>query len=70
VSEQKIRITLLFADQGAFHTQNLMVPATVVEDYDRLIDGLREDAEVLKGVYLDLGRLAGAWVEEAEGDTP
>ncbi len=66
MSEQKIYISLLFADEGAFHTQGLTVPAAVVEDYDRLIDGLREDPEVLKKVYLDLGRLAAAWVEEEE----
>lgn len=66
MSEQKIQIRLLFADEGTFHTQDLTVPAAVVEDYDRLIDGLREDAEILKTVYLDLGRLAAAWVENGE----
>lgn len=66
MSEQKIQIRLLIADEGAFHTQDLTVPAAVVEDYDRLIDGLREDAKVLKTVYLDLGRLAAAWVEDGE----
>jgi hypothetical protein len=66
VSEQKIQIRLLFSDGGAFHTQDLTVPAAVVEDYDRLIDGLREDPEVLKMIYLDLGRIAAAWVEDGE----
>lgn len=66
MSEQKIQIRLLFADEGAFHTQDLTVPAAVVEDYDRLIDGLREDPEVLKMIYLDLGRIAAAWVEGGE----
>jgi hypothetical protein len=42
------------------------LPASVVEGYDRLIDGLREDPEVLRRVYVDLGRLAGAWVEDDE----
>jgi hypothetical protein len=63
VSEQKIRVRLLFADHGAFHTQDLDLPVAVVEKYDRLIDGLREDPEVLKMVFLDLGRLAAAWVQ-------
>jgi hypothetical protein len=66
VSERKVRVRLLFADEGAFHHESLDVPLSVVEDYDRLIDGLREDPVVLKNVYLDLGRLTAAWVEEGE----
>ncbi|MGW8265311.1 MAG: hypothetical protein ACWGSQ_03020 [Longimicrobiales bacterium] len=64
MSEKQLRIRLLFADDGAFHHESLNVPVSVVEGYDRLIDGLREDPVVLKKVYLDLGRLTAAWVEE------
>lgn len=64
MSKKPVRIRLLFADEGAFHHENLDVPSSVTEDYDRLIDGLREDPTVLKRVYLDLGRLAAAWVED------
>jgi len=64
VSEKQVRIRLLFADEGAYHHESLDVPISVVEGYDRLIDGLREDPVALKRVYLDLGRLAAAWVEE------
>lgn len=67
MSESQIRIRLLFADEGAFYTQELGVPLSVVEGYDRIIDGLQEDPEVLKKVYLDMGRLAAAWVAEEEG---
>jgi hypothetical protein len=67
VSDSQIRIRLLFADQGAFHTQDLQVPESVVDGYDRIIDGLREDPQVLKKIYLDLGRLAAAWVADQEG---
>lgn len=66
MSDSQIRVRLLFADEGAFHTQELRVPPSVVEDYDRIIDGLREDPAVLKKVYLDLGRLAAAWVPDEE----
>ena len=66
MSERSTRISLLFADEGAFHTQELTVPLSVVTDYDRLIDGLREDPTVLKTVHLDVARLAAAWVEDAE----
>lgn len=66
MSEKKVRVRLLFADEGAFHHESVEIPPSVVEGYDRLIDGLREDPAVLKTVYLDLGRLTAAWVEEGE----
>jgi hypothetical protein len=66
MSEQFTRITLLFADEGSFFTQELTVPVSAVEGYDRLIDGLREDPAVLKKVHLDINRLAAAWVEDAK----
>ena len=66
MSEKQVTIRLLFADAGEFHHEDLDLPGSAVTDYDRLIDGLREDPAVLKRVYLDLGRLAAAWVKEAE----
>jgi len=66
MSDDKVTIRLLFADDGAFHHEDLTVPLSMLGAYDRLIDGLREDPEVLKRIYLDLGRLAAAWVEEGE----
>ena len=66
MSEQSVKVRLLFADEGTFHHQDLDIPVRVVEEYDRLIDGLREDPEVLKRMYLDLDRLAAAWVEEGD----
>lgn len=64
MSEDKVKVHLLFADSGAFHSEELEVPASVVQDYDRLIDGLQEDQRLLKGIYLDLGRLCAAWLVE------
>ena len=66
MSDAKVRIRLLFADAGAFHQTDLEVPASTLGEYDRLIDGLQEDQELLKGVYLDLGRLCAAWVVDDE----
>lgn len=66
MSDSQVRVRLLFADEGAFHTQELQVPSSVVDDHDRIIDGLREDPAVLKRVYLDLSRLAAAWVPDGE----
>jgi hypothetical protein len=62
MSEERVRVRFLFADSGSFHHEDLEVPASSVQGYDRLIDGLREDQELLKGIYLDLGRLCAAWL--------
>lgn len=66
MSEERVRVRLLFADSGSFHHEDLEVPASSVQGYDRLIDCLQEDQELLKGVYLDLGRLCAAWLVEEE----
>lgn len=62
MSEETVRIRVLFADGGAFHYEELRVPAANLQRYDRLIDGLREDPQLLKLLYLDVGRLCGAWI--------
>ena len=66
MSEKQVRIRLLFADAGAFHHEEVSVPASSASDYDRLIDGLREDPEFLRGAYLDVTRLCAAWVVDEE----
>ena len=37
----------LFADSGTFHQMDLDVPVSCLEGYDRLIDGLQEDPDLL-----------------------
>ncbi len=64
MSEEKVRVRLLFADSGTFHQEDLEVPASLVQGYDRLIDGLQEDQGLLKGTYVDLERLCAAWLVE------
>ena len=66
MSGEMQRIRILFADEGAFHHEELVVPASSLQPYDRLIDGLREDPELLKRVYLDVDRLCAAWVVPEE----
>lgn len=66
MSEKRARVRLVFSDSGTFHHEDLEVPTSVLREYDRLIDGLQEDPELLKSVYLDLGRLCAAWVVSAE----
>ncbi|MFC1662192.1 hypothetical protein ACFL3S_12210 [Gemmatimonadota bacterium] len=63
-----VRVRLLFADRGAFHSEDLQLPSVAFEGYERLIDGLREDPGLLKRLYLDVDRLSAAWVLEEEED--
>lgn len=66
MSEEQVRIRLLFADSGAFHHEDLSVPFSAVSEYDRLIDGLREDPRLLKQAYFDTARLCAAWVVDED----
>jgi hypothetical protein len=62
------RVRLLFADAGSYHHETLTLPAEAVERYERLIDCLREDPEVLGRVHVDVARLCAAYlVEGGEG---
>lgn len=62
MSDDKVRVRLLFADAGTFHEKDLVIPGSALEGYDRLIDGLQEDPKLLKEAYLDFGRLSAAWL--------
>jgi hypothetical protein len=66
MNDERLTVKLVFADSGAFHHEELDVPASVARDYERLIDGLQEDPELLKRIYLDVGRLCAAWVVSEE----
>jgi hypothetical protein len=44
------------------------VPSASLAGYDRLIDFLREDPAVLKETYVDVGRLAAAWLVEGRAE--
>ena len=57
-------VRLVFADQGTFHAETVHVPLDVLDQYDRLIDLLREEESVTRQMYLDLGRLVSAFVVE------
>lgn len=62
--ENTVRVLLVFADNGAFHREHVDVPEASLDDYDTLIDCLREDPEVLKRVHVDPSRLCAAFVME------
>jgi hypothetical protein len=59
-----VRVLLVFADHGAFHREHVDVPLASLEDYDTLVDCLREDPDVLKRVHVDPSRLCAAFVTE------
>lgn len=60
------RVRLLIVDEGSYHEQEVTLARAVLDRYERLIDALREDPDVLKTLYVDVARLAGAWVVEDE----
>lgn len=66
MSREKVRVRLLFADEGSFHHEVIEIPAGALERYDRLIDLIREEEEVLRRVFVDLDRLCSAAVVEDE----
>lgn len=54
------RIRLLFVDEGQFHAEEITLPPQVLEGYERLLDCLMEEPEVLKRLHVDFGRLVTA----------
>jgi hypothetical protein len=62
LSDRRIRVRVLFADSGTFHHEEIEVPSSAVDGYERLIDGLQEDPAFLRETFLDVGRICGAWV--------
>lgn len=62
--KKTVTVRLLFVDEGSYHHEEVDLPADSVERYDRLIDCVREDAEVLKRLHVDTGRLCAAYLTE------
>lgn len=60
MSGGSLRVRLLFADEGEYHHETVRIPAASLDRYDRLIDCLREDPDVLKRTWVDVGRLCAA----------
>lgn len=56
------RVRLVFADEGTFHAETVLIPIDRLSEYERLIDLLREDASVTRQMYVDLKRLVSAYV--------
>lgn len=57
-----VKVRLLFADDGEYRNETIEIPAGATDEYDRLIDCLREDEAVQKKLYMDLDRLVSAYL--------
>ncbi|NNF11658.1 MAG: hypothetical protein HKN72_00430 [Gemmatimonadetes bacterium] len=59
-----VEVRLLFVDEGAYHHETAKIPTASVKAYDRLIDCLREDEDVLAKLHVDVERLVSAHLVE------
>ena len=57
-----VKVRLVFAAEEEFHAETVDVPAASLEAHPRLVDCLREDEAVQSRLYLDVDRLALAYV--------
>jgi hypothetical protein len=62
VTDSSVTVRLLFVDEGSYHHEDVQIPVAALEGYERLIDCIREDAEVLKKIHVDVGRLCAAYL--------
>jgi len=60
----RVKVRLLFVDQGSYHHEEVEIPSAALEGHDRLIDCVREDEGVLKRMHVDVARLCAAYVVE------
>jgi hypothetical protein len=63
MSDDMMKVRLLFVDEGDYHHETVEIPAASLEAYERLIDCLREDPEVLRRIHVDFDRLVSACVK-------
>jgi hypothetical protein len=64
MSNASVKVRLLFVDDGEYHNETVDIPAASIAKYDRLIDCLREDSDVLARMYVDVDRLVSACVKD------
>ena len=61
-------VRLVFVDRGVYHHEDVRLPSAGLNSSERLIDCLREDPEVLGGLYVDRKRLCAAYRLEDGGE--
>ena len=62
MSDDTVTVRLLFVDDGSYHHEDVEIPSASTDDYDRLIDWVREDPDVLKRLHVDVDRLVSAYL--------
>ena len=59
---ERIRVRVLYAAGGGYHSEIISVPGGGLSEYERLIDFLREDPAVAAECYIDAERLCSAQI--------
>ncbi len=67
MSADVARVRLLFVDGGSYHHEEIEIPTAMLGRYERLIDCLQEEPDVLKQVYVDMSRLCSAQLVKTGG---
>ncbi|HSJ24191.1 MAG TPA: hypothetical protein VK929_05945 [Longimicrobiales bacterium] len=60
MSDVRVPVRLVFADHGSFHDVMVELPESVLGQYERLIDALREDPVITGELFVDPRRLVAA----------
>lgn len=60
----RVKVRLLFVDEGSYHHEEVDIPAASLDGYERIIDCIREDEAVQKRLFVDVDRLCSAAVVE------
>lgn len=68
VSKDRVRVRVLYAERGGYHSEVLSVPGAGLNDHERLIDFIREDPAVARECYVDAARLCSAQLVPGEGE--
>lgn len=66
MSGDRIRVRVLYAGRGGYHTEVISVPGGGMVEHERLIDFIREDPAVAAECYIDAARLCSAQVVDEE----
>ncbi len=62
MSKATAKVRLLFVDEGSYHHEDVEIPSEALDEYERLIDCVREDPAVLRRVHIDVDRLCAAYL--------
>jgi len=66
MSGDRMRVRVLYAGRGGYHSEVISVPGGGMAEHERLIDFIREDPAVAAECYIDAARLCSAQVVDEE----